>query len=141
MPRKIPNTAIIDYDEKYATATAAVAASASVPTRTTILTLQVKPGKQAWLQFLGNAVQAGGDTFMTFRLLVNRSPYYPFDGSLNQWAPPESNFDLPVAYELPTSCEVQIVVDNSDASNTYTGTGRIRIVYTDFVIDPAYLPQ
>lgn len=126
MGRQIQPQEIIDYDEKYATVSATAGAT------TTILTFQCKPGKKPFLKFLGNAVAAGGGNYVTFQLQVNRSAFYPFDGSLNQWAPPESNYDLPVPYELPTSSEVRVVAINSDGSNAYDSTARIRIVYIDF---------
>lgn len=126
MGRPFQRERVIDYDEKYLTVTAATAAE------TTVFAFQVKPGKQPWLAFVGNAIQAGGGDLVTFVLRVNRANFYPFDGSLNQWAPPESNFDLPVPYELPVGCEVSVVAINADSGTTYAATARIKIFYTDF---------
>lgn len=130
MSRQIDKSQIIDYDEIYASATAATNAT------TTILTLQLKPGKQPVLLFVGNAIAAGGEPYVTFQLQVNRAPYYPFDGSLNQWAPPESNYDLTVPYLLSTSSEVRVVAINSDTVNTYAATARVKIGYIDFPSNP-----
>ncbi len=127
MGRQLNDSEIIDYDERYETVTAAVSATTDV-----IAAFRVKPGKKAWLKFLGNNVQAGGADKITFRFLVNNVPYYPFDGSLNQWADPQSNFNLPVTLELPTSCTVGVSATNSDSGVTYTATARIKIVYSDF---------
>lgn len=126
MGRQIQRSEIIDYDETYATV------SATAGSTTEIFRFQVKPGKKPWLSFIANNIAPGGGNYVTFKLQVNRADFYPFNGSLNQWAPPESNYDLPVPYELPTSCEVRVVAVNSDAVNAYDATARIRIVYTDF---------
>jgi hypothetical protein len=134
-PRYLDKTKVIDYDEYYATVTAATSATTRVFKNT------VKPGKQPWLSFISNAIQAGGGDLVTFRLLVNGSPWYPFDGSLNQWAPPESNYDLPVPYILPTGCTVEVIAINSDASNTYAATARVRIFYTDFEVNQEFYAQ
>lgn len=130
--RYLDKSRIIDYDEKYATVTAAVAASATSPTITEIFKFQAKPGKIPWLTFIGNAIQAGGGDYVTFRLQINRSDYYPFDTSLNQWAPPESNYNLEVPYILPTGCEIRVIAVNSDTAATYAATARVRVSYTDF---------
>lgn len=126
MSRYPDKNQIIDYDEKYATVTAAVSAD------TEIVRFQVKPGKKAYLSFVGNAVDSAGVNSVTFILQVNRGNFYPFDGSLNQWAPPESNYDLPAPYEIPTGSEVRVIARNSSGSTTYSATARIRIIYTDF---------
>lgn len=132
MGKYIDRKDIIDVDDKYATVTAAVATGATTPTRTTVLTLQSKPGKSSYLYFLGNAIQAGGEAYVTFRLLINGASYYPYDGTLNQWADPSSNIELPIQYEIPVGSKVEIVADNSDTGNTYSATARIRIAYVDF---------
>lgn len=132
MGKQINRENIIDYDEKYATVTAAVATAGPIPVETEIFNFRVKPGKKPYLSFVANSVQAGGGDFITFVLKINNSPFYPFDGSLNQWAPPESNYDLPVPFELPVGCTVSVVARNSDTSTTYASTARVRIVYIDF---------
>lgn len=130
--RYLDKTKIIDYDEYYATVTAATSAT------TVVFSAQVKPGKIPWLAFISNAIQAGGGDQVTFRLLINGSAWYPFDGTLNQWAPPESNFDLAVPYILPTGCSVKVIAINADAANTYAATARVRIIYTDFEVPEVY---
>ena len=126
MGRQIQRSEIIDYDETYNTLSAVHAAT------TEIFSFQTKPGKKPYLIFVGNAISSGGGSFVKFRLQVNRANFYPFDGSLNQWAPPESNYDIPVPLELPVSCSVRVVAENSDPTNDYDATARIRIVYVDF---------
>ncbi len=126
MPRYVDKNLFIDYDEKYATASALHAAT------TELFRFRVKPGKAAWLTFTSNAIQAGGGDLVTFKLLVNGAPFYPFDGTLNQWAPPESNYDLAVPYELPVGCEISVIATNSDLASDFAATARVRVSYTDF---------
>ncbi len=126
MGRQIQRSEIIDYDETYNTVSAVNSAT------TEIMSLQLKPGKRPYLIFVGNAISSGGGNVVKFKLQVNQADFYPFDGTLNQWAPPESNYDIPVPLELPTSCSVRVVAVNSDATNSYDATARVRIVYVDF---------
>lgn len=126
MGRQIDRSEIIDYDEKYETVTAASEAT------TEILSFRCKPGKKPYLIFLGNAISSGGGDYVKFQLQVNRGPFHPFAGDLNQWAPPESNYELPVPYELPVGSEVRVVAISTGSAGTYSATARVKVVYVDF---------
>lgn len=122
-----------DYGSPYESAVLAVAtgtAEAPVPTRTTILTYQVKNGKRGFLRAVRNTISAGGGDLVAFSVLLNGNALENFDRIKNQIAAPEDQkgnllFRLP----LPQGSTLSVVADNYDTANTYVGTAKLEIGY------------
>lgn len=123
---------IIDYQDLYSNATVTAAAGTAGNAPVTVIADRVRVGKRAFLAKLGNAVQAGGESYITFRVLLNGSRLWPYDGSQNQWGDPANLQDLPSRLELSQGALIQIRCDNSDPSNSYVATARLFIEYEDF---------
>lgn len=123
---------VVDFQDIYSSgnviANAGIAGNAPV----TIASDRTRVGKRVFLSKLGNAVSPGGDAYVTFRLLINGSRFWPYDGSNNQWGDPSNLQDMPFRIELPQGALVEIKCDNSDTTNQYEATARIFIEYEDF---------
>ncbi len=96
---------------------------------------RTRTGRRAFLTFVGNAVDAGGATQITFHLKVNgnriaRQPLDSFSQAMgetyNGWA------QWIVRISLPENAMVQLSAENADTGNTYGVYGRIRVEYEDF---------
>lgn len=123
----------VDDASPYATVTAAVAASASVKTRTVILTYEVKNGKNAFLRGVRNSVSGGGEPYIYFSVLINGNPLENFDRIQNMVAAPEDQQgNLLRRKQLPQGAIISVVADNSDPSNTYSATAKLEIGYEAF---------
>ena len=119
---------VIDSEDFYPVPAAVLAGAVGQ----VVLTAQLKAGKRAYVRAIGNDVDAAGVTFITFRLLVNGSRRYPYDGTLNQWGPPQLMQELRPRLELPQLATIQVVCDNADAVNAYNVAARIQVEYEDF---------
>ena len=114
----------IDDASPYASATAATA------DRTTILTHELKNGKRPFLLAFRNSISAGGETYCAFSLLLNGVPLEDFDRVFNQVAAPEDQQgNMLRRRELPQGATLSVVVDNSDAANTYVATAKVEVAY------------
>lgn len=123
---------IIDYQDIYNNASVTASAGTAGNAPVTVISDRIRIGKRAFLSKLGNAVQAGGENYITFRLLLNGSRLWPYDGSQNQWGDPANLQDLPSRLELSQGAMIQIQCDNSDGANAYVATARLFIEYEDF---------
>jgi len=123
---------IVDFDDKYLSANIPVNAGNGTIAPGTVLSFNTRTGKQAFLTKLGNAVQAGGESSITFRVLVNGARLHPYDGSQNQWGDPSLLQGLPVRIALPQNALIKIECDNSDTANIWTATARVFVEYEDF---------
>lgn len=94
--------------------------------------IRTRTGRKARLAFVGNAVDAGGEPYITFHIVVNgakaRPPYDSFQLALGVTYDGSDRLQVPV--DLPQNAMVEVIVDNSNASafNAYI---RIRIEYED----------
>jgi hypothetical protein len=123
---------VTDYQDLYNSAAVTASAGTDGNAPVTVVSDRVRVGSRAFLAKLGNAIQAGGENYVTFRLLLNGSRLWPYDGSQNQWGDPANLQDLPARLELPQGAMIQIQCDNSDPSNAYVATARLFIEYEDF---------
>jgi hypothetical protein len=129
---EISTRPVIDFDDQYASASVSANAGNNVVAPATIISFRTKTGKKAFLTKIGNAVQAGGESFITFRLLQNKARIYPYDGSQNQWGDPAWLQPLPYRIELPSNALIEITCDNSDAAIAYIATARVFIEYENY---------
>lgn len=118
---------VFDGADPYASV--AVAPSAR---NTIVLSERIPVGVKAFIRALGNAVQAGGESSLTFRLKFNGQRVYPYDGSLNQWGDPSQLQNLPARIPVAQGTIVSVECDNSDAANTWTATARVWLEYEQF---------
>jgi len=117
----------IDSDSPYATVTANMGAT------TTVLTHEIKNGKRAFLLSFRNAVGAGGESYISFSLLLNGNPLENYDRIMNQIAAPENQQgQLLVRRELPQGAQLTVIATNSDAANDYNATAKLEIGYESF---------
>lgn len=77
--------------------------------------------RQAW--------DAPIDTFITMHLNVDDVPYYPYDKTTVQLAPPEQDVYLPEPIELPQGCLIGVTADVGAASQQGTATTRVIVFY------------
>ena len=92
---------------------------------------RTRTGQKAYLVFIGNAVDPGGESKITFHVRVNgaflRPPYDAFTQAMgetyNGWA------TLFARIELPQNAMIEVISDNSDGVNTYVSYARARIEY------------
>lgn len=120
----------VDDASPYESVNAAVASDANTPTRTVILTYQVRNGLRAWLRAVRNTVSAGGESSVKFSVLLNDVALERFDRITNQIAAPENQQgNLLRRRQLPQGSTVSVVVDNADPANVYVATAKLEIGY------------
>lgn len=92
--------------------------------------LRTRTGQKARLVFVGNAVDAGGESVVTFHVLINGtllpSPYDSFQQALGVTYDPQSRNSVPL--DLPQNALIEITADNSSAT-AYNAFARMRIEY------------
>jgi hypothetical protein len=117
----------IDSASPYATVSALAAQT------TTIFTHELKNGKRPFLLSFRNAVGAGGETYVSFSLLLNGNPLENFDRIQNQIAAPENQQgQLVIRKELPQGSVLKVVAINSDPVNAYNATAKVELAYESF---------
>lgn len=122
----IESKPVVDFDDKHSVASLLASASGQE-----LLNFRTRTGRVARLVFLGNDA-GGGDEQVTFHLEVNRNRLYPFDAFQYAVGPVyDASAALGSFYELPQNAEVRITADNSDGTNAYRVTVRVRIEYYD----------
>ena len=120
----------VDDASPYETVNAAVATGAAAPTRTTILTYQVRNGLKCFLRAVRNTVSAGGESQIKFSVLINGVALYGFDRISNQIAAPENQQgNLLRRREIPQGATLSVVADNADTANEYAVTAKLEIGY------------
>lgn len=127
---EIQQTPIVDKEDQYRTLT--VPAKSGNMTDTApfkLLSFTTRHGRRGYIRSLGNAVAAGGESVLTFRLLFNGAFQYPYDGSQDQWGDPAHMQDLPQRIEVPQGTLVEVQVDNSDPTDDFAATARIWMDY------------
>ena len=96
--------------------------------------IRTRTGSRARLTFFGNAVDAGGESVVTFHVYVNGNrlppPLDSFQFALGETFDPQSRLGYPI--ELPQSAIVEIAAENSSSTTDYNAFGRVRIEYEDF---------
>lgn len=126
---------VVDRDDRIGTVNVAASGVATpvVWGDTGLNYFRTRTGRRARLTFLGNAVDPGGESFITFHVLVNGAkllpPYDSFTQALGETFNGWASLSLPV--ELPQNAMVQVIADNSDSANAYNVYNRVRIEYED----------
>lgn len=120
------------FEDAYSSASVVASAGNNVVAPVKVVSFRVQVGRRAYIRALGNVVAAGGEAFVTFRLLFNGARQHPYDGSQNQWGDPALLQDLPRWLPVPAGALVEVECANSDAANAYTATARVWVEYEDF---------
>lgn len=94
---------------------------------------RTRTGRRARLAFVGNAVDSGGETYITFHIYSNgnllRAPYNSFQQALGETFKGSERLQVPI--ELPQNAMIEITVDNTD-TNAYHAFARLRVEYEEF---------
>lgn len=97
---------------------------------------RTRTGRKARLVFLGNAVDAGGESVITFHVKVNNvllpPPYESFQQAMGTTYDAETRLAVPV--ELPQNALVEVLCDNStdpSSGTDYNAYARVRVEYED----------
>lgn len=130
---EIATKPVIDFEDQYVTATVPLNSGNGTTVATfKLISFRLKMGCAAFIRALGNAAAAAGQGALKFRLKVNGSPIFPYDGSLNQWGDPALLQDLPRRIPVPQGALIEVEVDNSDGANAFAGTARVFVDYENF---------
>ena len=129
---QIQSAPIRDIDNKYASVSVPAGSgnNTSVVIKK-ILSFQTRFGCRGYIRSIANAVQSGGETFVTFRLLINGAWQAPYDAVQDQLSDPANPIDLPERIPVPQGSLVEIQVDNSDVA-AWIATARVIVDYEDF---------
>lgn len=89
-----------------------------------------RTGRRGRLTFVGNAVDTGGETKVTFHIKINgtrlQPPYNSFQQALGVTYDGWSSLSVPL--DLPQGAMIEVTADNSD-STTYNAFVRLRVEY------------
>lgn len=129
---EIRSKPIVDSEDVYVTATVPLKSGNLTDTAIFKLTsFYTKLHRKGFIRALGNAVAAGGEGQVTFRLLINGGRVYPYDGSQSQWGVPSLMEDLPQRIPVPAGALVEVQADNADTANDWEATVRVWMEYED----------
>lgn len=134
MRSEIVTKPVIDIEDIYPRSVDIPALSGDGATQppVVIASKRLKMGCKAFLRALGNAVQPGGETYLTFQIRVNGAALYPYDGSNNQWGDPALLQDIPQRVDLGQGALLEVVLFNSHATDTFSATARVWVDYENF---------
>lgn len=128
---------VVDFDDVIASALISANTTGTKLTfsKNNAAFLVTRTGRRARLVHVGNAVDAGGETSLTFHVHVNGSrvsvpPYDSFQQAMGLTYDGYSRIAVPI--ELPQGALIEVVVDNSAAGTDYNAFARVRIEYEDF---------
>ena len=123
---------VTGVEDPYVTALVPANAGMGTVAPKKIFSVRLRTGVKAFLTKIGNAVQAGGESSVTFYLLLNgNARVHPYDGSQNQWGDPANMAELPERIPLPQGGLLECYANNSDVANSYNATARAFIEYED----------
>jgi hypothetical protein len=92
---------------------------------------RTRTGRRARLVFTGNAVDAGGESVITFHVYANGvrlpPPHASFQQALGATYDPQSRLAVPV--NIPQNAYVQVKAENSHATDDFTAYVRVRLEY------------
>ncbi len=97
--------------------------------------LRTRNGYKARLAFVGNAVDAGGESFVVFTILINGNPvkeFRKFQQALGETFDPQSRMAVPT--DLPQMGLVEVIADNTSDASTgtdYNAFIRLRVEYEE----------
>jgi len=119
-------------EDIYTTATVPAKAGNNVVAPAIVASTRLRIDAKPFLKSLGNAVQPGGESVISFFIRVNGAKLYPYDGSNNTWGDPQNPSELPARIQLPRGALFEIMATSTDAANSWRATGRAFIEYEDF---------
>ena len=126
----------VDFDDKVASIS--VAASAQLTPLAFIDTgltyFRTRTGRRAFLAWIGNDVDAGGQAYITFHIYVNGNPIQktPFNSFTQSIGETYNGHDqMAIKVPLPENALIEIRADNSDPVNAYGAYARLRVEYED----------
>lgn len=95
--------------------------------------IRTRTGHKARLAFVGNNVDPGGESVVTFHIYVNgnqlQPPYDSFTQALGITYDPSGRLVAPV--DLPQNAMIEVRADNTDPATDYNAFIRLRIEYED----------
>lgn len=122
----------IDRDDKVASASIAASTTTKLTFSDGTTNFRTRTGRKGRLTFVGNDVDAGGETYLTFSILVNGARISDpllssFQQAIGETFDPSSSLSVPL--ELPQNALIEVSVTNSNGSTAYNAFIRLRVEY------------
>lgn len=125
---------VVDFDDVLATANILASTTGTKLTfnKNNQTFIRTRTGRRCRFVFVGNNVDPGGESSITFHIYINGTllspPYDSFQQALGLTYDPQSRNITPI--DLPQNALVEIVADNSSGT-AYNAFARLRIEYED----------
>lgn len=116
---EIINRKIIDYDDVINTQLLQPNTTGNV-----ITSWQVKPRRHIVMPAFRQAWDAAGNGFLTYHLLINGTPIYPYDSKTVSLGSPYEDIYLPKPLEIPQAAIISVTADLGNAAAAVNFTSR-----------------